>query len=593
MTIESSAPPVYPAETNNGITIDPWQVMMALYIIGISVILIKNLISYLNLSLLMKKGVKTKHQNYNLIENVSIKSPFSFLNYIFIGTNELSNTEKEVIIKHESTHINQKHWIDLLCSECMLMLQWFNPFVWIYVRLLKENHEFLADKAVVDSGVSPAVYQAVLINQEFKGPVFSFANSFNYSKPLNRLIMIKKEKSASWKRLTALLIIPAFAAYIWASAEPRYVVEYVDYSIQEDSIQEKSYFYFEIGDSIPEGETTTYEIELTSEDGNMTLSAESITINRIPVVLPVGFSPATSDDIKTNIGKNEPVIIDSGEYTICQDDGNPHFYLSMAKAKVMKSEKPTDSLKISFSTPRLELITDSVKPKGRIGKVKVDTIKDGSERRFWVRGTKAEPISGDTKKQVKVIYMNGNKVDSISDQSESTFWIRSVKKFGESGSPVFYVDGEKVDNIDNLNVEDIESLSVLKDASATAIYGEEGKNGVVLVTSKKNSLKQHQSKKDDNAKQKSEFWIRGLSNNENALVLIDGKEGKLEDVAVEDIESISILKDASAIAVYGEEGKNGVILITTKSASNNESKKEVSFHSVTDNKRILLHPLKS
>lgn len=65
----------------------------------------------------------------------------------------------------------------------------------------------------------------------------------------------------------------------------------------------------------------------------------------------------------------------------------------------------------------------------------------------------------------------------------------------------------------------------------------------------------------------SEFWIRGISTfgaGSSALVLIDGVEGNMNTLDPEDIESFSILKDASATAVYGVRGANGVILVTTK-----------------------------
>lgn len=65
----------------------------------------------------------------------------------------------------------------------------------------------------------------------------------------------------------------------------------------------------------------------------------------------------------------------------------------------------------------------------------------------------------------------------------------------------------------------------------------------------------------------SEFWIRGISTfgaSTSALVLVDGFERDLDDVNIEDIESFSVLKDASATAIYGSRGANGVVLITTK-----------------------------
>lgn len=65
----------------------------------------------------------------------------------------------------------------------------------------------------------------------------------------------------------------------------------------------------------------------------------------------------------------------------------------------------------------------------------------------------------------------------------------------------------------------------------------------------------------------SDFWIRGIGTfgaNSSALVLIDGLEGNLSELDPADIESFSVLKDASATAVYGVRGANGVVLVTTK-----------------------------
>lgn len=65
----------------------------------------------------------------------------------------------------------------------------------------------------------------------------------------------------------------------------------------------------------------------------------------------------------------------------------------------------------------------------------------------------------------------------------------------------------------------------------------------------------------------SNFWIRGISTfgaSNGALVLIDGFERDINEVNIDDIKSISVLKDASATAMYGSKGANGVVLITTK-----------------------------
>lgn len=65
----------------------------------------------------------------------------------------------------------------------------------------------------------------------------------------------------------------------------------------------------------------------------------------------------------------------------------------------------------------------------------------------------------------------------------------------------------------------------------------------------------------------SEFWIRGVSTfgaGASALVLVDGFERNINEINIEDIESFTVLKDASATAIYGSRGANGVLLFTTK-----------------------------
>ena len=75
----------------------------------------------------------------------------------------------------------------------------------------------------------------------------------------------------------------------------------------------------------------------------------------------------------------------------------------------------------------------------------------------------------------------------------------------------------------------------------------------------------------------AEFWIRGVNTfgaNSTPLILVDGVERSMDLVDVEDIASFSILKDATATALYGVRGANGIVLITTRRGS--ESKPQVN-----------------
>lgn len=76
----------------------------------------------------------------------------------------------------------------------------------------------------------------------------------------------------------------------------------------------------------------------------------------------------------------------------------------------------------------------------------------------------------------------------------------------------------------------------------------------------------------------SEFWIRGISSfsgGTRPLILVDGIPRSMQDIEPDEIESFTLLKDAAATAVYGAEGANGVILITTKRGGS--QKPRISF----------------
>lgn len=69
-------------------------------------------------------------------------------------------------------------------------------------------------------------------------------------------------------------------------------------------------------------------------------------------------------------------------------------------------------------------------------------------------------------------------------RNTSEFWVRGISTFGASNSALILVDGFERNNLNEVNIEDIASFTVLKDASATAIYGSKGANGVILITTK-------------------------------------------------------------------------------------------------------------
>lgn len=149
-------------------------------------------------------------------------SPFSFFHLTFMDWERYPEEERSQIIAHEKAHVKQYHWIDLLLVQLLGIFAWFNPIVWPYEKAIRQNHEFLADDAVLKRGGSRRQYKALILQQMLGGqPVTVVSHLFNnYYK--NRFQMMNQKRSHSLSRLKAAGILPLLAMTLWAFAQPVY-----------------------------------------------------------------------------------------------------------------------------------------------------------------------------------------------------------------------------------------------------------------------------------------------------------------------------------------------------------------------------------
>jgi TonB family protein len=124
-------------------------------------------------------------------------SPYSFLKYVFASQSLLQNKGYDKMIAHEMEHVKQGHSLDVIILELLTVFQWFNPFMWMLRRAIRENHEFLADQAVLTTGVNRGFYKKLLLDQ-FVGGQLVITNNFNTSLIKNRIKMMSKIKSSKY-----------------------------------------------------------------------------------------------------------------------------------------------------------------------------------------------------------------------------------------------------------------------------------------------------------------------------------------------------------------------------------------------------------
>ena len=170
----------------------------------------------------LSKTVYVKNGPVKLVRTPEFTASFSFFSFVFVNPST-SDIEMEEIVNHECGHIQKRHWFDLLLVELLRILQWFNPFVWIYAHLVRQNHEYLADEMALKRTSNPAVYQATLLNQMLGVPVISLANSFSYSLNKKRFKMMKKKIDSPFRKLRMLMVLPLIAMVFFAFAKPKYI----------------------------------------------------------------------------------------------------------------------------------------------------------------------------------------------------------------------------------------------------------------------------------------------------------------------------------------------------------------------------------
>lgn len=176
-----------------------------LYGIGFGVFLVFFLLKLIKIYKIKQQASVENLEKIKIYRVKNSNQAFSFLNYIFIGEN---NQNSAVIIEHEKVHQKQLHSVDLLFFECLKMVFWFNPMLYIYQKRIVEIHEFEADSYSVSEDKSS--YYEALICQIFEVNTISLTNNFyNQSLIKKRLVMLQKSKSQKTGMMKYLVVIPA------------------------------------------------------------------------------------------------------------------------------------------------------------------------------------------------------------------------------------------------------------------------------------------------------------------------------------------------------------------------------------------------
>ena len=185
-----------------------WQVVGGIYLIGVGVMTLLFLFKLGKLVVLIIRSPKRKMSGCTAVFTGRDQGSFSFFRYAFFPNENVAPD----IMRHEMSHISHHHSWDILFAEVMMILQWFNPFIYLYKKELQSLHEYQADRDVVATGVDKKNYMMLILQQCTAVDFSGMSNNFSLILTKKRIKMITRNEKAKglWWRLLATFPVLAF-----------------------------------------------------------------------------------------------------------------------------------------------------------------------------------------------------------------------------------------------------------------------------------------------------------------------------------------------------------------------------------------------
>jgi hypothetical protein len=205
------------------------RVLLLLYLLGTLFFTVRLLLLFRWLRQTVNKYGSTHDDGVKLVKMDEEVPPFSFFRFVFLHSETASHSGFSQILAHEKVHIVQRHSLDLILAHALTIIQWFNPFAWLINKAMKTNHEYIADRNVVEQGYELFDYQSLLLKQMISIRSVELVNNFNLINIKKRIAMMTKIKSGLAAQLKALVVIPAAMFVFFFFAEITFAQDAVSF----------------------------------------------------------------------------------------------------------------------------------------------------------------------------------------------------------------------------------------------------------------------------------------------------------------------------------------------------------------------------
>jgi TonB family protein len=423
---------------------NPSALLLTIYLTGVAIFLLRMMGAYSRVLYIIATAKNYTIDSCNMKVTRAAIAPFAFFGWIVFPEKLIDHRDLTKMLLHERVHSRQLHSIDLLLGELFAVFQWFNPASWMLKSLITENHEYTADRAVIDLGVSTYEYQASLVNATVGREVVPVSH-FSLILIKKRIKMMNKNRNSAWLRVKSLLVPAAFVAALTLTS---FTVEMGVNNIKGDK---------ETNDPTTTKITTTQMVEATAVDTVQTIS-----------------NPNDADQQEDN----EPIFITAEDMPYFGKDkavSQNEMMKFLARTTIYPKEAAEKGIQ---GTVFVQFV---VNKEGKVSNVKtiqsVDPILDAEA----IRVAKSMPDWTPGKQNghlVRVVFTLPVKF-ALQGKTAVPIAVNALDKV------LKIVDGKEfTGDINAIDPNNIKSISILKDKSATDLYGEKGKNGVLLFTLK-------------------------------------------------------------------------------------------------------------
>jgi len=502
----------------------------------------------------------------NIKVDTNTKEAYSFWNWIVLPSNYKDIAALETIIQHEHIHVQQKHTVDLLLVNFLRRIFWFNPLLVILERVVRLNLEYIVDQKVT-ARQNSYEYQMTLVQfEEAKTPSFSLVNSFGSSDLKKRIIMLNQPKSRNMKKSKFVLCLPLVVGFfllfqVHTKAEIRFVNQETTTTEQE-----------------PEKKPEASETTILRNNGEESSTAQKETLDALMQKVKEG---AVSETAEANQAERGTIYVTTND-----PSGKIKMTLNGKELTEEEHRLHTEKRMAEGKNQTYMFTSTGTDSKTRI----VINGKEYSMEDFAKLGKESQQTAG-----TSTTYFHTHKGEELSEEVKKA--IEEAKKSQEETKRAIESSRRQIEESKKAMIESRKAMDESKETRAMAI--EDAKKALAetrevrekalaesrkVMEESKEARKQaieaavearrqaNEALQEGKGQQYKKFTVVGGTMRNEELswpkYIIDGVHVKDSDIInsldPNDIEKVHVIKGEKAVKEYGEEAKNGVILVTTK-----------------------------